>query len=92
MIKMIKKRYISNLCGKYGNPQDVRDKLLTIVNKYPFLNLIFKNDINRFDQEVEKEHKLYLENRAYVNERRGSCYDCPYGNGEGGCTIGGCEY
>ncbi|MEE1255556.1 MAG: hypothetical protein UHN47_03455 [Lachnospiraceae bacterium] len=96
MIKLLflKKKYISRLCGYYGNPQEVRDHLQFMAKKYQFLSVFLKKDIDDFDKEVEKEYQNYIE--GYQNYIEGielspkyatGCYNCPWGDGEGGCTI-----
>lgn len=91
IVKLVfcKKKYISELCGYYGNPQEVRDHLQFMANNYQFLSKFLKKDIEKFDSEVKEEHQNFLESQNYTHERQGGCYDCPYGNGEGGCTIPG---
>ena len=89
IVKLVffKKKYISSLCEYYGYPQGVRDNLQFMASNYPFLSNLLKKDIEDFDKEVEEEYQNYLESQIYKSERQGGCYDCPWGNGEGGCTI-----
>lgn len=91
IVKLVfgKKKYITELCGYYGNPQEVRDHLQLIVNNYQILSILLRKDIEKFDREVEEEYQTFLESQNYTQERQGGCYDCPWGNGEGGCTIPG---
>jgi len=85
----LKNKYISSLCKYYGSPQEVRDYLQDMADKYQILSKFLKNDIEKFDREVEEEYQNYLENLNYIREKENGCYDCPWGNGEGGCTIPG---
>ena len=88
-IVFCKKKYINDLCEYYGNPQEVRDHLLDMADTHQILSKLLRSDIEMFDKEVEEEYQNYLETQNYINERQGGCYDCPWGNGEGGCTIPG---
>ena len=88
-IVLCKKKYISNLCERYGNPQEVRDHLQFMANNYQIISKFLRKDIEKFDREVEEDYQNFLESQNYLQERQGSCYDCPWGNGEGGCTIPG---
>jgi len=51
-----------------------------------------------FDEAEQDEEALAAEKEAYEEFlltqkiEKGSCYDCPLGNGEGGCTAPSCEY
>ncbi len=93
IVKLVlcKKKYIDELCEHYGNPQDVRDHLLLIANDSRFLSHFLRKDIKNLDKEVEYRYFLFLESQIYSQERQGGCFDCPWGNGEGGCTIPCCD-
>lgn len=86
MLVLCKKKYIDKLCGDFGNSEDVRNHLQFIVKKHQVLARFLRNDIEEFDRDVEEE---YRRRQDYLIESRGGCYDCPWGNGEGGCTIPG---
>lgn len=89
-IVFFKKNYIGKLCEDYGNPQDVRDHLVLLSNNSRLLSIILKKDIEEFDRAVEEDYKYYLENHIVSQAHQGGCFDCPWGNGEGGCTIPCC--
>jgi len=88
-IVFCKKTYIDELCEYYGEPQGVRDHLQLMVNNYQFLSKFLRKNIENLDREIEKLYQNFLENQELSSERQGGCYDCPWGNGEGGCTIHG---
>ena len=88
-IVFCKRIYIRELCAYYGNPTEVRDHLQFMANNYQFLSNLLRKDIENFDNEVKEEYQNFLESQKYTSERQGGCYDCPWGNGEGGCTISG---
>lgn len=94
LIKLLfsKKKYLEDLCDKYGNAEDVRDHLLEVITKYPFLSCILKDNIEELNLFIEREIQLSIIDLETSAEPRGGCYDCPYGNGEGGCTIPYCNY
>lgn len=91
-----KKAYLSRLCGILGSPHELRDYLKEMENKYPFLKIVIRKDIENFsklaeqyDQEAEEAYQDWIDMKDEENSHRGSCFDCPQGNGEGGCTIPG---
>jgi len=84
-----KKKYIDELCDYYVNPQEVRDHLQLIANRFKFFSFLIMEDIEELDKVVEEDYQNYLISQEYAQERSGGCYDCPWGNGEGGCTIPG---
>ena len=88
-VVLCKRNYISELCDYYGNPQGVRDHLLLISKESRILSKYLRKDIEKFDRDIEEEYKCYLESQNYSEESQGGCFDCPWGNGEGGCTIPG---
>ena len=94
LIKLLfsKKKYLEDLCDKYGNAEDVRDHLLEVITKYPFLSCILKDNIEELNLFIEREIQLSIIDLETSSEPRGGCYDCPYGNGEGGCTIPYCNW
>ena len=93
IIKLVfyKKKYISELCEYYGEPKGVRDHLLFLVNSYPIFSKHLSKEIARFNQETKDDEEYRMSIINYIEEepRQGGCYDCPWGNGEGGCTIPG---
>lgn len=93
IIKLVfcKKKYISELCVEYACPEGVRDHLLFLVNTYPIFSKYLRADIERL-KELEDYNKETEElNQQSLELEQGGCYDCPWGNGEGGCTIGYCQ-
>lgn len=90
----LKKRSIEQLCDYYGNPQDVRDYLQLLANRNRLLAISLKDDICDLNKIVAENFRLQQESyEEYLQEKRmrtSGCTGCPYGNGEGGCTIGGC--
>ncbi len=90
-----KKAYLSRLCDILGSPHELRDYLKEMENKYPFLKMVIRKDIEyyskqaeQYDQAAEEAYKDWLvmkEEKIF----QGGCFDCPQGNGEGGCTIPG---
>lgn len=93
-----KKHYLSQLCDEYGNPGDVGIHLQEVAHKYPFIACFLKEDITdllslaeEWQADSEETYLEYLEEKAF--EKAHACYNCPNGNGEGGCTIPGyCDY
>lgn len=95
-----KKNYIDDLCAFYGNPEDVRDHLLKMENKCgilkPLFSRILKKDIEKFNTVIEREQLMkydeynqkLAEDDSYNSDN--ACYDCPYSDGEGSCTIPSC--
>lgn len=79
-----KERYISILCGYFGCPDDVLNTLVCFCTKYPFLNSRLQKQMKHI-QEDSKRWNTPPDDYETVN--RGGCYDCEWGNGEGGCTI-----
>ena len=77
-----------------GNPQDVRDYLQLLANRNRLLAISLKDDICDLNKIVAENFRLQQESyEEYLQEKRmrtSGCTGCPYGNGEGGCTIGGC--
>lgn len=84
-----KKKYISDLCGFYGNPYGVRDHLNELMNSNAILSKVLKTDVERLDKEIEDEEKEYLEELklSEIDKQYAGCRNCAYGNGEGGCTV-----
>ena len=91
-----KKAYLLKLCGILGSPHEIRDYLKEMENKYPFLKAVIRKDIENFsklaeqyDQAAEEAYQDWLVMKEEEISHRGGCFDCPQGNGEGGCTIPG---
>ena len=98
VVKLVfaKKAYLLKLCGILGSPHEIRDYLKEMENKYPFLKIVIRKDIENFsklaeqyDQEAEEAYQDWIDMKDEEISHRGSCFDCPQGNGEGGCTIPG---
>ena len=87
-----KKIYINNLCDYFGNPQDVLDELQLTAKKSKILHFLLKKELEDFNRIVEEEYQDFLIGQSLVQEEQGGCVDCPWGNGEGGCTIPSCCY
>lgn len=91
-----RKHYLSQLCDEYCNPGDVGIHLQEVAHKYPFTASFLKKDITDL-LSLEKQRQAdyeeaVLEKQALEEAHAANpCYDCPSGNGEGGCTIGYCE-
>lgn len=88
-IVFCKKIYIDGLYEYYGEPQGVYDHLQSMVDNHQFLLVFLRKNIEDLDREIEKWDQYFFENQELSSERQGGCYDCPWGNGEGGCTIPG---
>lgn len=65
-------------------------------NKYPFQKIVIRKDIEnlsklaeQYDQAAEEAYQDWLVMKEEEISHRGGCFDCPQGNGEGGCTIPG---
>ena len=91
-----KKAYLSRLCDVLGSPHELRDYLKEMENKYPFLKIVIRKDIEnlsklaeQYDQAAEEAYQDWLVMKEEEISHRGGCFDCPQGNGEGGCTIPG---
>ena len=82
---LFKKKYINDLCVYYGSPREVRDHLQFIAGKHRILSGFLRNDIAQFTKEDEEECQV---NYSAIETQNGCC-NCPWGNGEGGCTIPG---
>ena len=98
-IKLIffKKKYLSILEDEYGNPEDVSVHLQKISKKNFFFRRYLKKDIEMYDEENLRWIENTLERKQKFQEEEekqrlynGGCVECPYGNGEGGCTIPSC--
>lgn len=89
-IAFLKRNYIRKLYENLVFPQDVRDHLVLLSNSSRLLSIILKKDIEEFDRVVEEDYKRYLESQIDSQEHQGGCFDCPWGNGEGGCTVPCC--
>ena len=88
-----KKKFISNLCGHYGEPEGVAKHLRGITRKMPILTSFLADDIACFEEQARQEYIDYIESKdnKYLKDDVG-CRNCPMGNGEGGCTAPCCEY
>ena len=91
-----RKHYLSQLCDEYCNPGDVGIYLQEVAQKYPFIARFLKKDIAHLLSLEKQRQADYeeadLEEQALEEARAANpCYNCPNGNGEGGCTIGYCE-
>ena len=78
----------------FGTVYDELDFLKKFVTKYIVLKKIFEKDIQYLTNYIEEfenlEYQNYLEHED-EKENHNGCIDCPWGNGEGGCTIGYCD-
>lgn len=90
-----KRKFIAELWADFGEPEGVAEYLKKVANS-SFLMFLLKKDINNIDKQVdlwreaESEYESYLEMLDYKeSQRHHVCYNCPWGNGEGGCTIPG---
>lgn len=94
----LKQRSIAWLCDEYGNPQDVRDYLQQLSDDNRLLAIFVKENIRELDQMIEEDSRRHKEAyEEYLLEKQthaSGCVDCPFGNGEGGCTIppGSCNW
>lgn len=92
----LKKHSIAQLCDYYGNPQDVRDHLQLLSDSNRLLAISLKNNIRVLNQMVEEDFRRYQEAyEEYLSQKQigiSRCVDCPFGNGEGGCTIPSCDF
>ena len=91
-----KKAYLSRLCDVLGSAHELRDYLKEMEYKYPFLKIVIRKDIEnlsklseQYDQAAEEAYQDWLVMKEEEISHRGGCFDCPQGNGEGGCTIPG---
>ena len=98
VVKLVfaKKAYLLKLCGILGSPHELRDYLKEMENKYSFLKIVIRKDIEyyskqaeQYDQAAEEAYQDWLVMKEEEISHRGGCFDCPQGNGEGGCTIPG---
>lgn len=83
-----RKGYIGKLCDYYGEPAGVLEHLRHLASKYPFLLLILRKDIESYSI-ATKEYNTCLFDAQDLEDNQGGCFSCPWGNGEGGCTIPG---
>lgn len=92
----LKKHSIAQLCDYYGNPQDVRDHLQLLSDSNRLLAISLKNNIRVLNQMIEEDFRRYQEAyEEYLSQKQigiSGCVDCPFGNGEGGCTIPSCDF
>lgn len=87
----LKRQFIAELLDDFGEPEGVAAYLKKVANS-SFLMFFLKKDIKNIEKQAdllrEAEYESYLEMLDY-KERHSVCYNCPWGNGEGGCTIPG---
>lgn len=84
-----KKDFIDDLCEMYGNPYDVLWYLQQLADKSSIFAELLKKEIDYFKKEVDQWYAYEKEKELQEYYPSGGCYDCPWGNGEGGCTIPG---
>ncbi len=101
LIPSLRGNYISSLCECYDSV-DMLDFLQKMCAKYKILVHFLKKEIAQKQKEVEfllsppdikeisiEEIKEIEEMRKVLQMPNSKCCRCPWGNGEGGCTIPG---
>lgn len=79
-------RYYSDLCVKFGHPEDVSKELNKTTG---FLKLRLIPYIKRVEKDSRDNYKCYLRNRMEAEiANKNRCASCAWGDGEGGCTSG----
>jgi hypothetical protein len=91
----LKKHSIEQLCDYYVDPQEVRDYLQLLADRNRLLAISLKDDIRNLNQIIDEDYRLQQQGyEEYLLEKQinsGGCIDCPFGNGEGECTILSCD-
>ena len=88
-IIIFKKKFLSHLKNYYGNPQDVRDHLFLLSDSSRILSKFLKKDLINLNKLLDDERQESISIREDLVYEQGGCYDCPWGDGMGGCTIPG---
>ena len=101
LIPSLRGNYISSLCEGYDSV-DMLDFLQKMCAKYKILVHFLKKEIAQKQKEVEfllsppdikeisiEEIKEIEEMREVMRQPNSKCCRCPWGHGEGGCTISG---
>lgn len=78
-----KRKFIAELCADFGEPEGVAAYLKKVANS-SFLMFFLKKDIKNIEKQADLWREAESEYESYLD-----CYNCPWGNGEGGCTIPG---
>lgn len=100
MIMFQREAYLKKLREYYSDPEDMSKYLHDVVLKTPFLSHFLDREIIDLDIKI-RNHREHLES-LYISEKEAreesldsqndGCCNCPYGNGEGGCTIPACDF